>query len=83
MEQKLILPIISDGTGTLKTKIGNNQDKICYVCNGPLETKDRGIFAAGIFYKCKSCGKTYKKTTYRDFKTGQDYFLLEEAEGAA
>lgn len=82
MEEKIILPLTPEDFGTLESKIGIDQDKFCSRCDGPLETSNEGIFTAGIFYKCKHCGKKYKKTNYTDFRTKTDYFQLIEMDGA-
>lgn len=82
MEQKLIIPLAPNDFRTMELKIGINQDKFCRICDGVLKTSSEGIFSAGIFYICQYCGKKFKKTTYRDFRTQQDYFQLEEVMGA-
>lgn len=78
---RMIIPLTPEDFSTLEKRIGINQDQFCQICDGPLETSSQGMFAAGIFYKCLHCGKTFKKTFYRNLGTQQDYFQLEEIEG--
>lgn len=78
MEQKLIIPITPEDFGIINNLIGIDQDTICLKCEGPLKTSSEGIFSAGIYYSCLDCGAKFKKTAYRDFRTKQDYFRLEE-----
>lgn len=57
--------------------IETNQDDICPSCKkGILKTSERGIFAAGIFYKCCDCGAEFKKTNITDMKTGTTYYWM-------
>ncbi len=80
MEQKII-PTTPEDFQALDVKILKNNDEFCPCCNGELETNNEGLFSAGIFYICKQCGKKFKKTKYRDFGTGGNYFVLKEIRG--
>lgn len=76
MEQKII-PTTSEDFQAWDMKIRNN-DKFCPYCNGELETNNKALFSAGIVYVCRQCEKRFKKTNYRSFGWGEDYFILKE-----
>ncbi len=82
MTQQQSFPITPNDFSALEAKNGINQDKFCRYCDGMLETSSESIFAAGIFYICKKCGKKYKKTNYVDMTKGLSYFQLIEIKGA-
>lgn len=81
MTQHQSFPITPRDFRTLEEKNGINQDKFCHYCDGTLETSGKSIFAAGIFYICKECGKQFKKTKYVDIAKGLSYFQLVEIKG--
>lgn len=54
---------------------------ICLTCQGELETRPKGPFTAGIFFKCKDCGAEFQKRNTFDFRTGKASFRLEKIKG--
>ncbi len=71
-----IIPTTPNDFERLKIIIGIDNDKFCPHCDGQLKTSSKGIFSAGIFYKCLHCGKEYKKTNIIDIKNGSSHFQL-------
>ena len=72
------IPITPEDLVGLEAKIGIDQDKFCPYCDGELETSNGVLFSAGIVYVCRQCEKRFKKTNYRSFGWGEDYFILKE-----
>ena len=72
------IPITLEDLAEIEAKIGIDQDEFCPYCDGKLETVKKIPFSIGIFYICRQCGKKFKKTNYRSFGWGEDYFILKE-----
>lgn len=78
MAQKINFPITTSDFERWGKSITRNNDTICDYCEGELETKEEFPFSAGIYYKCKQCGKEFRKRKYMDFGIGESYFVLEK-----